>query len=45
MNVLLIAVGCVLMALALVTTLPPAIVFVIAQRQVIGGMAQGAVKG
>ncbi|MFI5015447.1 MAG: carbohydrate ABC transporter permease [Hyphomicrobiales bacterium] len=34
-----------IMALALVTTLPPAIVFLIAQRQVVGGMAQGAVKG
>lgn len=34
-----------IMALAVVTTLPPAVVFLLAQRSVMGGMAEGAVKG
>lgn len=34
-----------IMALAVLTTLPPAILFVIAQKRVMAGMAQGAVKG
>jgi len=34
-----------IMALAVITTLPPAIVFLIAQKRVMQGMAQGAVKG
>jgi ABC-type glycerol-3-phosphate transport system permease component len=34
-----------IMALAVITTLPPAILFLIAQRRVMQGMAQGAVKG
>jgi ABC-type glycerol-3-phosphate transport system permease component len=33
------------MALAVITTLPPAILFLLAQRRVMQGMAQGAVKG
>jgi len=34
-----------IMALAVLTTLPPALLFVLAQRRVIGGMTEGAVKG
>jgi ABC-type glycerol-3-phosphate transport system permease component len=34
-----------IMALAVLTTLPPAILFLLAQRRVMQGMAQGAVKG
>jgi ABC-type glycerol-3-phosphate transport system permease component len=34
-----------IMALAVITTLPPAILFLLAQRRVMQGMAQGAVKG
>jgi len=34
-----------IMALAVLTTLPPAVLFLIAQRRVMQGMAQGAVKG
>lgn len=34
-----------IMALAVLTTLPPAILFLLAQRRVMRGMAQGAVKG
>ncbi len=34
-----------IMALSVITTLPPAILFLIAQRRVIGGMTEGAVKG
>jgi len=34
-----------IMALAVITTLPPALVFLIAQKRVMQGMAQGAVKG
>jgi ABC-type glycerol-3-phosphate transport system permease component len=34
-----------IMALAVLTTLPPAILFLMAQRRVMQGMAQGAVKG
>jgi ABC-type glycerol-3-phosphate transport system permease component len=34
-----------IMALAVVTTIPPAIMFVLAQRRVMGGMTEGAVKG
>jgi ABC-type glycerol-3-phosphate transport system permease component len=33
------------MALALITTLPPALVFLLAQRRVMGGLTEGAVKG
>jgi ABC-type glycerol-3-phosphate transport system permease component len=33
------------MALAVVTTLPPALLFVLAQRRVVSGMIEGAVKG
>ncbi|MEO9191383.1 MAG: carbohydrate ABC transporter permease [Acetobacteraceae bacterium] len=33
------------MALAVLTTLPPAILFLLAQRRVVGGMTEGAVKG
>ena len=34
-----------IMALSVITTLPPALLFLIAQRRVIGGMTEGAVKG
>jgi ABC-type glycerol-3-phosphate transport system permease component len=34
-----------IMALAVITTLPPALLFLLAQRRVMQGMAQGAVKG
>ncbi len=34
-----------IMALSLVTTLPPALVFLVAQRRVMGGLTEGAVKG
>jgi ABC-type glycerol-3-phosphate transport system permease component len=34
-----------IMALAVLTTLPPALLFLVAQRRVMQGMAQGAVKG
>ncbi len=34
-----------IMALALITTLPPALVFLVAQRRVMGGLTEGAVKG
>jgi multiple sugar transport system permease protein len=34
-----------IMALALITTIPPALVFVLAQRRVMGGLTEGAVKG
>ncbi len=34
-----------IMALAVVTTIPPAVVFLLAQRRVMGGMTEGAVKG
>jgi ABC-type glycerol-3-phosphate transport system permease component len=34
-----------IMALAAITTLPPAILFVFAQKRVMEGMASGAVKG
>lgn len=34
-----------IMALAVLTTLPPAILFLLSQRRVMQGMAQGAVKG
>lgn len=34
-----------IMMLSVITTLPPAILFLIAQRRVMQGMAQGAVKG
>ncbi len=34
-----------IMALSLVTTLPPALVFLLAQRRVMGGLTEGAVKG
>jgi len=34
-----------IMALALLTTLPPALLFLVAQRRVMGGMTDGAVKG
>jgi ABC-type glycerol-3-phosphate transport system permease component len=34
-----------IMALAVVTTIPPALVFLLAQRRVMGGMTEGAVKG
>ena len=34
-----------IMALALITTLPPALVFLLAQRRVMGGLTEGAVKG
>jgi ABC-type glycerol-3-phosphate transport system permease component len=33
------------MALAIITTLPPAILFVLTQKRVMEGMASGAVKG
>jgi len=33
------------MALAVLTTLPPALLFLLAQRRVVGGMTEGAVKG
>jgi ABC-type glycerol-3-phosphate transport system permease component len=34
-----------IMALAVVTTIPPALLFLVAQRRVMGGMTDGAVKG
>lgn len=34
-----------IMALALITTVPPALVFLLAQRRVMGGLTEGAVKG
>jgi ABC-type glycerol-3-phosphate transport system permease component len=34
-----------IMALAVITTVPPALLFVLAQRQVMGGMTEGAIKG
>ena len=34
-----------IMALALLTTVPPALLFLVAQRRVMGGMTDGAVKG
>jgi ABC-type glycerol-3-phosphate transport system permease component len=34
-----------IMALAVITTIPPAVLFLFAQRQVIGGMTEGAIKG
>ncbi len=34
-----------IMAMALVTTVPPALVFLAAQRHVMGGLTEGAVKG
>ena len=34
-----------IMAMALITTLPPALVFLVAQRRVMGGLTEGAVKG
>jgi len=34
-----------IMALAVVTTLPPVLLFLLAQRRVMGGMTEGAVKG
>lgn len=34
-----------IMAMALITTLPPALVFLVAQRRVMGGLSEGAVKG
>ena len=34
-----------IMAMAVLTTLPPALLFLVAQRQVMGGMTDGAVKG
>ncbi|MBV9735228.1 MAG: carbohydrate ABC transporter permease [Acidisphaera sp.] len=34
-----------IMALAVITTLPPAVLFLLAQRRVMGGMVEGAVKG
>jgi ABC-type glycerol-3-phosphate transport system permease component len=34
-----------IMALAVLTTLPPALLFLVAQRRVMGGMTEGAVKG
>jgi ABC-type glycerol-3-phosphate transport system permease component len=34
-----------IMALSVITTVPPALLFLIAQRRVIGGMTEGAVKG
>ncbi len=33
------------MALAVLTTLPPALLFLVLQRRVVGGMTEGAVKG
>jgi ABC-type glycerol-3-phosphate transport system permease component len=34
-----------IMALAVVTTIPPVLLFLVAQRRVMGGMTEGAVKG
>jgi ABC-type glycerol-3-phosphate transport system permease component len=34
-----------IMGLALITTVPPALVFLLAQRRVMGGLTEGAVKG
>ena len=34
-----------IMAMALITTIPPALVFLVAQRRVMGGLTEGAVKG
>jgi ABC-type glycerol-3-phosphate transport system permease component len=34
-----------IMALAVITTVPPALLFLLAQRQVMGGMTEGAIKG
>jgi len=34
-----------IMALAVITTVPSALLFLLAQRQVIGGMTEGAIKG
>jgi ABC-type glycerol-3-phosphate transport system permease component len=34
-----------IMALAIVTTIPPVLLFLVAQRRVMGGMTEGAVKG
>lgn len=34
-----------IMAMALITTIPPALVFMLAQRRVMGGLTDGAVKG
>jgi ABC-type glycerol-3-phosphate transport system permease component len=34
-----------IMALAVITTIPPALLFLCAQRQVISGMTEGAIKG
>ena len=34
-----------IMALAIITTIPPALLFLLAQRRVMGGMTDGAVKG
>lgn len=34
-----------IMAMAVITTLPPALVFLVAQRRVMGGLTEGAVKG
>ena len=34
-----------IMAMALITTVPPALVFLLAQQRVMGGMTEGAVKG
>ncbi len=34
-----------IMALAIITTIPPAFIFLLAQRRVMGGMTEGAVKG
>lgn len=34
-----------IMAMALITTVPPALVFLLAQRRVMGGLTEGAVKG
>ncbi|MBV8911767.1 MAG: carbohydrate ABC transporter permease [Acetobacteraceae bacterium] len=34
-----------IMALALITTVPPALLFLVAQRRVMGGLTEGAVKG
>jgi ABC-type maltose transport system permease subunit len=31
--------------LAVITTVPPALLFLLAQRQVMGGMTEGAIKG